>query len=44
MSLLIPFINELHDLGLHVLFGSKIGDPKPLALENAEPLFDLIHP
>jgi hypothetical protein len=44
MSVPIPLGDKLHNLGLHVLFGGKIDHAKPLALQNAEPLFDLIHP
>ena len=44
MRVLIPFLDELFDLGTQVIFGFKIDDSQALPLEDAEPLFDLIHP
>ena len=44
MSILIPFLNELANLGSQVVFGFDIDDSEPFALQDAEPLFDLIHP
>ena len=44
MSILIPFRNELVNLGSYVVFGFEIDDSEPFALQDAEPLFDLIHP
>ena len=44
MRVPIPLGDKLYELGFHVLPGGKVGHPKPLALENAEPLFDLIQP
>ena len=42
--MVIPFVNELSDLRIEVVFGCKIDDSQALPLEDAEPLFDLIHP
>ena len=42
--MLIPLGNARHDLRLHVLLAGQVSDPKPLALRDTEPLFDLIHP
>jgi hypothetical protein len=44
MRVLIPFTNELCNLGLEVLFRFKISDAQAFALEDAEPLLHLIHP
>ena len=44
MRVLIPFLDELFDLRTQVIFGVKIHDAQALALKDAEPLFDLIHP
>ena len=44
MGMLIPLGDERHDLRLHVLFPSKVGHPKTLPLEDAEPLLYVIHP
>jgi hypothetical protein len=44
MRVLIPFTNELSDLGLEVLCRFKISDTQALTLEDAEPLLHLIHP
>ena len=42
--MLIPFANKLDQLGVEVLLRVKVGDAQALALEDAEPLFHLIHP
>ena len=42
--MLIPFGNKLRDFRLHVCFRSKVREAKALALEDTEPVFDLIHP
>jgi hypothetical protein len=44
MRLLIPFPNELLKLHSQVFFGVKINDAQTFALQDAEPLFYLIHP
>jgi hypothetical protein len=44
MCVLIPFTNELVDLGLEMVFRFKISDTQAFALEDAEPLLHLIHP
>ena len=44
VRMLIPFTNELFNLGLEVLFRVKIRDAQAFALENAEPLLYLVHP
>jgi hypothetical protein len=44
MCVLIPFTNERPDLGLEVVCRFKISDTQAFALEDAEPLFHLIHP
>jgi hypothetical protein len=44
VCVLIPFTNELSNLGLEVLFRVKIRDAQAFALENAEPLLHLVHP
>ena len=44
MSPLIPFRNEGVEFMLQVLHGGKVRNFQPLALEDTEPLFDLIHP
>jgi hypothetical protein len=41
---LIPFTDELLQLGAQVILRGKIDDAQPLALPDTEPLFDLIHP
>ena len=44
VRVLIPFTNELSNLGLEVLFRVKSCDAQAFALENAEPLLHLVHP
>jgi hypothetical protein len=44
MCLLIPFLNELFKLQTKLVFRFKSDDPQAFTLENAEPLFHLIHP
>jgi hypothetical protein len=44
MRLLIPFTDELVKLRAQVVFRCEISNAQPLALQDAEPLFDLIHP
>jgi hypothetical protein len=44
MRVLIPFTDELLQLGAQMIFRDKIDDAQPLTLQNTEPLFDLIHP
>jgi hypothetical protein len=44
MRLLIPFVDELPDLRMEVVFRVKIDDSQAFPLEDREPLFDLIHP
>ena len=44
MRLLIPLNDKLVDLGSQVIFGVKIHDSEAFALQDAEPLFHLIHP
>jgi hypothetical protein len=44
MRLLIPLIDKLVDFGSQVVFGFKIHDSEAFALQDAEPLFHLIHP
>jgi hypothetical protein len=44
MRVLIPFLNELIDLCTQVICGCKIGDSQALPWEDAESMFDLIHP
>ena len=44
MRVLIPLLNELFDLHTQMVFGFTIDDSQALALDNAELLFDLIHP
>jgi predicted nucleic acid-binding protein len=44
MRMLMPFSNEWFNLGLQLIFRCKVGDFQPFTLQNAEPLFDLIHP
>jgi peptide/nickel transport system permease protein len=44
VRMLIPFANKLAKLGLEVLLRFKVGDAQAFALEDAEPLFHLIHP
>lgn len=44
MLVLIPFTNELFDLRLEERCRFKISDTQAFALEDAEPLFHLIHP
>ena len=40
----IPFGNKSHQPLCQVLLVSKIRNPQPFALQNREPLLDLIHP
>ena len=42
--MLIPFTDKLAKLGVEVFLRFKISDASAFALENAEPLFHLIHP
>ncbi len=42
--MLIPFLNELLQLCVKLIFGFKICNVQAFALENTEPLFHLIHP
>ena len=42
--MLIPFLNELLQLCVKLIFGFKICNAQAFALENTEPLFHLIHP
>lgn len=42
--MLIPLADELFEFSAQVGFGGEIGDAKSLSLQNAEPLFHLIHP
>jgi hypothetical protein len=44
MCLLIPFMNELFKLQTKLVFRFKIDNAQSFTLENAEPLFHLIHP
>ena len=44
MSRLIPCLNELANLGSQVVLGFESDDAEPFALQDAEPLFDVIHP
>lgn len=44
MGDLIPLCNELHQLRPQVSLRGKVDDAQPFALENREPLFDLIQP
>ena len=44
VRVLIPFTNELSNLGLEMLNRFKIRDAQAFALEDAEPLLHLIHP
>ena len=44
MGDLVPLLDEGHEPFGQVGFVLEVGDAKPLALEDAEPLFDLVHP
>lgn len=44
MCVPIPLGDKVHNFGLHVRLGGKIGHSEPLTLQNTEPLLDLIHP
>ncbi len=44
MSMRIPFHNKGHQPFSQVIQVSEVADTQPLALHNAEPLFDLVHP
>ena len=44
MSLLVPLDDKLVNLVGKVRLVLEVGDAEPLALQNAEPLLDLIHP
>jgi hypothetical protein len=44
MSSVIPVVDIELDLVAQILDGFKVWDLKTFALENADPLFDLIHP
>jgi hypothetical protein len=44
MRLLIPFTNQLFNLGLQLVFRCKVGALQPFTMQNVEPWFDLIHP
>jgi hypothetical protein len=44
MCLVIPFLDELFNLLTQVVFGVKIDDSQALPLDNATPLFNLVHP
>jgi hypothetical protein len=44
MRLFIPFCNKGHQPLCEVLLVRKIGNPQAFALQNREPLLDLIHP
>jgi hypothetical protein len=44
VRLLIPFLDALFDLGTQVICGVNIHDTQALALKDAAPLFDLMHP
>jgi len=43
VRMLIPFAHKLAKLGLEVLLRFKVGEAQAFALEDAEPLFHLIH-
>src|SRR5438128_2615795 len=44
MGMFIPFCDKGHQPLRQVLLVRKIGDPQPLALQDREPLLDLVHP
>jgi hypothetical protein len=44
VRVLIPFLDALFDLGTQVICGVNIHDTQALALKDAAPLFDLMHP
>ena len=44
MCSLVPFDDELLDLGLEHRLRGKVGNAQPLPLENRKPLLNLIHP
>jgi hypothetical protein len=44
MGMLIPFLDELFTLLTQVVFGVNIDDSQALPLDNATPLFNLVHP
>jgi hypothetical protein len=44
MRVLIPFPDELLQLCAQMVFGLEVDDTQAFALQDAEPLFDLIHP
>jgi hypothetical protein len=44
MGRLIPFINELVQLGAEIICGCKICHAQTFALEDTAPLYHLIHP
>ncbi len=44
MGLLVPLGDEVVNLDREVRLALEVGDAEPLALENAEPLLDLVHP
>jgi hypothetical protein len=44
MGMLIPFLEELVDLCTSMVFGFNIRDPQAFALQDTEPLFDVLHP
>jgi hypothetical protein len=44
MGMFIPFRDKGHQSLRQVLLVRKISDPQPLALQNREPLLDLVHP
>ena len=44
MSMRIPFGDKSHQPFSKMIQGSPVTDAQTLALDNAEPLLDLIHP
>src|SRR3972149_2921524 len=44
MGLLVPLDNKLVNFGRKICLIFKVRDAEPLALQNTEPLLDLIHP
>jgi hypothetical protein len=42
--MLIPFPDERLQFCAQMVFGLEVDDAQTFALQNAEPLFDLIHP
>jgi hypothetical protein len=44
MGMLIPFLDELVELGAKMICRFKIYHTSAFALQDTEPLFDLIHP